>query len=161
MKLKKARVQNDWSIHDSGWFDIEADKTVIVGPNEAGKTALLRALQMLNMPPGRTLELDPLRDYPRSRYREIDEGLVELSDVVVATAVFELEDYDRVVLADFAPHLETATQLHLQRYYDGSRRYWFGDVAMWSRYGDVQRPLDVLQAALAHAACRRSPHSLR
>jgi predicted ATP-binding protein involved in virulence len=154
MKLKKARVQNYWSIHDSGWFDIEADKTVVVGPNEAGKTALLRALQTVNMPPGRKLELDPLRDYPRSRYREIDEGLVELSDVVIATAVFELEDYDRVVLADFAPHLQTAAQLHLQRYYDGSRRYWFGDLAMWSRYGDVQQPLDVLRAALRQAVAR-------
>jgi hypothetical protein len=152
MKLKKARVQNYWSIHDSGWFDIEADKTVLVGPNEAGKTALLRALQTVNMPPGRTLELDPLRDYPRSRYHEIDEGLVELSDVVVATAVFELEDYDRVVLAEFAPHLEAATELHLQRYYDGSRRYWFGEHAMWSRYADVDRPLDVLRVALARAA---------
>src|SRR5215813_15583567 len=52
MKLKKARVQNYWSIHDTGWFDIEDDKTVIVGPNEAGKTAVLRALQTVNMPPG-------------------------------------------------------------------------------------------------------------
>lgn len=157
MKLKKARVQNYWSIHDSGWFDVEADKTVIVGPNEAGKTALLRALQTVNMPPGRTLELDPLRDYPRSRYREIDEGLVELSDVVVATAVFELEDYDRVVLAEFAPHLATATELHLQRYYDGSRRYWLGELAMWSRYADVSKPLDVLRAALTQAATADTP----
>jgi AAA ATPase domain len=154
MKLKKARVQNYWSIHDSGWFDIEADKTVLVGPNEAGKTAVLRALQTVNMPPGRKLELDPLRDYPRSRYREIDEGLVELADVVVATAVFELEDHDRVVLAEFAPHLETATELHLQRYYDGSRRYWFGDLAMWSRYADVDKPLDVLRAALGRAGTK-------
>ncbi len=154
MKLKKARVQNYWSIHDSGWFDIEADKTVLVGPNEAGKTAVLRALQTVNMPPGRKLELDPLRDYPRSRYREIDEGLVELADVVVATAVFELEDHDRVVLAEFAPHLETATELHLQRYYDGSRRYWFGDLAMWSRYADVDKPLDMLRAALGRAGTK-------
>jgi predicted ATP-binding protein involved in virulence len=157
MKLKKARVQNYWSIHDSGWFDVEADKTVIVGPNEAGKTALLRALQTVNLPPGRTLELDPLRDYPRSRYREIDEGLVDLSDVVVATAVFELEDHDRVVLAEFAPHLEAATELHLQRCYDGSRRYWFGELAMWSRYADVGQPLDVLRAALTEAASAEDP----
>jgi predicted ATP-binding protein involved in virulence len=157
MKLKKARVQNYWSIHDSGWFDIEADKTVIVGPNEAGKTALLRALQTVNMPPGRTLELDPLRDYPRSRYREIDEGLVALSDVVVATAVFELEDHDRLVLGEFAPHLATATELHLQRYYDGSRRYWFGELAMWSRYADVREALDALRSALTQPATAAAP----
>jgi hypothetical protein len=151
MKLKKARVQNYWSVHDSGWFDIEGDKTVIVGPNEAGKTAVLRALQTVNLPPGRALELDPLRDYPRSRYREIDEGLVELSDAIVATAVFALEDHDRVVLGEFAPHLETATELHLSRYYDGSRRYWFGDLEMWAHYEDVEGQLAVLRTALEQA----------
>lgn len=154
MKLQRARVQNYWSIHDTGWFDIEDDKTVIVGPNEAGKTAVLRALQTVNMPPGRGVELNPLRDYPRSRYREIDDGTVQLSDVVVATAQFALEDHDRVVLGEFAPHLETATELYLSRYYDGTRKYWFGDLEMWKQYGDVEKAVDGLRAALAVAAAR-------
>ncbi len=154
MKLRKARVQNYWSIHDSGWFDIEDDKTVIVGPNEAGKTAVLRALQTLNMPPGRTVELNPLRDYPRSRYREIDDGTIELSDAVVATAAFALEDHDRVVLGEYAPHLETATELYLSRSYDGTRRYWFGDLEMWTQYADVEKSLDVLRAGLADLKAR-------
>ena len=48
MRLIKARVQNYRSIIDSGEFDIESLKTIFVGPNEAGKTVLLRAIQQLN-----------------------------------------------------------------------------------------------------------------
>ena len=52
MRLVKARVQGYRSIIDSGYFDIEKMKTILVGPNEAGKTALLQALQKLNPPAG-------------------------------------------------------------------------------------------------------------
>jgi ABC-type cobalamin/Fe3+-siderophores transport system ATPase subunit len=44
MKLVKASIIN------SGQFDIERTKTILVGPNEAGKTVLLRAWQQLNPP---------------------------------------------------------------------------------------------------------------
>jgi hypothetical protein len=159
MKLKKARVQNYWSIHDTGWFGIEDDKTVLVGPNEAGKTAVLRALQTVNTPPGRGVELNPLRDYPRSRYREIDDGTIKLADVVVATAAFTLEDHDRVLLSEYAPHLETATELYLSRYYDGTRKYWFGDLEMWTDYADIEKALDVLRAGLQVRADAAEPSS--
>jgi recombinational DNA repair ATPase RecF len=42
MRLKSARVTKYRSIRDSGWFDVEDGKSILVGPNEAGKTALLR-----------------------------------------------------------------------------------------------------------------------
>ena len=48
MRLKRARVRKYRSIIDSGDFDIEEMKTILVGPNEAGKSALLQALQQLN-----------------------------------------------------------------------------------------------------------------
>jgi ABC-type polysaccharide/polyol phosphate transport system ATPase subunit len=47
MKLIKARVQNYRSIRDTGEFEIEELKTIMVGPNEAGKTVILQALQKL------------------------------------------------------------------------------------------------------------------
>ena len=43
MKLIKARIQNYRSIKDTGEFDIEELKTIMVGPNEAGKTVILQA----------------------------------------------------------------------------------------------------------------------
>ncbi|MBF4323633.1 hypothetical protein EAY22_25985, partial [Vibrio anguillarum] len=43
MRLVKARVQNYRSIIDTGEFEVEKLKTILVGPNEAGKTVLLQA----------------------------------------------------------------------------------------------------------------------
>lgn len=60
MRLTKARVQGYRSIIDTGYFDVEDRKTILVGPNEAGKTAILQALQKLNPPEGVQL-FDPLR----------------------------------------------------------------------------------------------------
>jgi len=52
MRLKKARVTKYRSVRDSGWFGVESEKTILVGPNEAGKTVLLEALQRINAPRG-------------------------------------------------------------------------------------------------------------
>lgn len=52
MRLVKARAQNYRSIRDTGWFEVEEGKTILVGPNEAGKTVLLQALQKINAPSG-------------------------------------------------------------------------------------------------------------
>lgn len=93
MKLFKARVQNYRSIIDSGWFDVESKKTIMVGPNEAGKTILLQALQQINPPEG-VVRFNALRDYPRSKYNEISKGIVKPQDVTIVEAYFTLEEDD-------------------------------------------------------------------
>ena len=98
MRLIKARVQGYRSIIDTEYFDIENDKTIFVGPNEAGKTAVLQALQKLNPPEGTTM-FDPLRDYPRSKYDEdIKNGKVVPSEYTVVEGHFALEDEDKMEL---------------------------------------------------------------
>ena len=67
MRLTQVRVQNYRCVRDTGWFEVEQAKTILVGPNEAGKTAVLEALQRIN-PPAGVRPLDPLRDYPRKLY---------------------------------------------------------------------------------------------
>ncbi len=97
MKLIKARVQNYRSIIDTGEFEIERLKTILVGPNEAGKTVLLQALQQLHKPaeiPG----FNYLRDYPRSMLNDIDTGKVNPKDVTVVTGFFELDSDDKSVI---------------------------------------------------------------
>jgi energy-coupling factor transporter ATP-binding protein EcfA2 len=94
MRLKKACVRKYRSIRDSGWFDVEDGKTILVGPNEAGKTALLEALQQLNPPKG-VRKFDPLRDYPRSEYNDITTGRVTPAKVTVVEAKFALEPNDK------------------------------------------------------------------
>ena len=47
MKLIKAHITNFMCIHDSNEFDID-DVTCLVGKNQSGKTAILKALCNLN-----------------------------------------------------------------------------------------------------------------
>ncbi len=102
MKLRRARVQNYRSIKDSGWFDLDEVKTILVGPNEGGKTALLRALEQLN--PGPMVPaLEPLRDFPRSEYHLIQDGSLRPSDVVLAEAEYDLEENERSALVGLPP----------------------------------------------------------
>jgi energy-coupling factor transporter ATP-binding protein EcfA2 len=101
MKLVKAQVKNYRSIIDSGAFDIERTKTILVGPNEAGKTVLLRALQQLN-PPDDSPKFEPLRDYPRAHYNDIITGRVDPAKTDVVIGYFILDEYDlAAVPSDF------------------------------------------------------------
>jgi predicted ATPase len=97
MRLKTARVKNYRSIRDSGTVEIEPGKTILVGPNEAGKTVFLQALQQLN-PPNGVQGFDPLRDYPRSEYNDITKGRVAPKDMTVVEGHFALEEDDRALL---------------------------------------------------------------
>ena len=99
MRLKKARVKKYRSIRDTGLFDVEPGKTILVGPNEAGKSALLEALQRIN-PPGGIRRFDALRDYPRAEFSDIMAGKVRLEDTTVVEGHFDLEEADKQVVAE-------------------------------------------------------------
>jgi predicted ATPase len=94
MLLKKARVRQYRSIRDTGLFDVEDAKTILIGPNEAGKTAVLEALHKIN-PPGALRNFDALRDYPRSEFNDIITGKVRLEDTTLVEAHFALDREDR------------------------------------------------------------------
>ncbi len=97
MFLKKVRVTKYRSIRDSGWFDVEKAKTILVGPNEAGKTALLEAIQRLN-PPSGSRGFEPLRDYPRAEFDDITSGRVQPHNLTVVEAQFGLDAADKEVI---------------------------------------------------------------
>lgn len=94
MRLSKARIRLYRSIRDTGEFEVDRGKTIFVGPNEAGKTVILQALQQLKAAKG--LEgFEPLRDYPRSEYnKDIGRGAVDPSTVTVTEGHFKLEPND-------------------------------------------------------------------
>ena len=95
MKLTKLRITNFQSIQDSTEFDI-AHVTCLVGKNEAGKTALLKALYRLNPVMESEGAFDAVEDYPRlavSDYEDdIKTGHAEPAQVVHATYTLERDD---------------------------------------------------------------------
>ena len=100
MRLTHVRVQNYRCVRDTGWFEVEQAKTIFVGPNEAGKTAVLEALQRIN-PPAGVRKFDALRDYPRKLYSaDIQSGRLDPRNIPVASAQFELELGDLAELPD-------------------------------------------------------------
>ena len=100
MRLTQVRVRNYRSVRDTGWFEVEHAKTILVGPNEAGKTAVLEALQQINPPPG-VKGLDPLRDYPRKLYNaNIQAQRADPGEIPVASGLFKLDTDDLAELPD-------------------------------------------------------------
>ena len=97
MKLTKARIQNYRSVMDTGEFEVEDLKTIMVGPNEAGKTVVLKALQQLSKPED-VAGFDALRDYPRSKYNDITSKKILPKDVVVVTGWFILDEDDKAAI---------------------------------------------------------------
>lgn len=93
MRLCKARIRMYRSIRDTGEFEVERGKTIFVGPNEAGKTVILQALQQLNGPK-EIGGFDALRDYPRAEYDDIKRGVVDPAKVTVVEGHFKLEESD-------------------------------------------------------------------
>ena len=87
MKLTKVRIKNFQCIHDSTEFDID-DITCLVGKNESGKTAILKALHKFN-PFDTAPGFEHPDDYP------VEHNKVE-NDVVEVTFSLEQEDVDEI-----------------------------------------------------------------
>ncbi|PXX37220.1 AAA family ATPase [Undibacterium pigrum] len=97
MRLAQVRVENFRSIIDSGEIDIESLKTILVGPNEAGKTVLLRAIQLLQKP-NDVPDFDLLRDFPRAKYNDITTGVIKPENVNFVTGQFTLDEADKALI---------------------------------------------------------------
>ena len=136
MKLKKVHVKNYRSVIDSGEFEIEPHKTIIVGPNEAGKTALLQAIQHLNPPPG-VKPLSALRDYPRAHYSKITRDEIDPGDVRVVEAEFELDDDDKALL----PEGFDGATFSLWRHLDNSTGNRINGGPEKKQFKDIQKDL--------------------
>lgn len=137
MRLIRARVQGYRSIIDSGWFDVENGKTILVGPNEAGKTAILQALQRLNPPKGIEL-FNPLRDYPRAKYDEdIEKGGIDPSNYTVVEGHFSLDKSD----ADQLPEAYRNITYVFGRHLDNSAWHRLDNAPDKLYFSDVEKDL--------------------
>ena len=100
MRLVQAQVTDFQSVHDSTPFDI-GDVTCLVGKNEAGKTALLKAIYRLNPINASDAEYDVTDDYPRSIVNDYENELAagKRSPARVVRATFALESEDIAAVA--------------------------------------------------------------
>ena len=97
MKLKSVQVTNFRSVEDSNEFSV-GDITCLVGKNEAGKTAILRALHGIN-PQDESFKYDKTVDYPRRFLTRYDERHPD-GKADVCTTVWELNEDDKQALKD-------------------------------------------------------------
>ena len=141
MRLSKARVRMYRSIRDTGEFEVENGKTILVGPNEAGKTVILQALQQLNRPK-EIGGFDALRDYPRSDYDAIKRGMVNPAEVTVVEGHFKPEDVD---LTDL-PEAYKDCNFVLGRNLDNSDWRRLDGAPAIPAYGSVSKDLTRLSA---------------
>jgi len=68
LRMIRFRVRNFRNIDDTGWVPVER-VTALVGRNESGKTALLKALHKFN--PATPEPYNPQREFPRDRYTRV------------------------------------------------------------------------------------------
>ena len=105
MKLKHVRITDFQSIQDSTQFDID-DVTCLVGKNEAGKTAILKALYRLKPIVENHGNFDSTDDYPRRAVSEYEDSVEssrrDHATVVRATYCLEPDDVSSVEQA-FGP----------------------------------------------------------
>ena len=95
MKLTKVRIREFQSIQDSSEVEI-GDVTCLVGKNESGKTAFLKALCRLNPVIESDSKYDVTSDYPRRAVydyeNDVKAGRREPAQIVQATYTLEAED---------------------------------------------------------------------
>ncbi|MEQ9143329.1 MAG: AAA family ATPase [Parvibaculaceae bacterium] len=121
MKLTKFRITNFRSIEDSG--DVEVDGTLcLVGKNEAGKSAILYALNGLNPHPSTPFNYDVERDYPRRHLQEYAER--HDGEAVVIRTEWELEKKEIAsIQAEFGKDALHSKPLKISRAYNSESQW--------------------------------------
>ena len=99
MFLKRVRVKKYRSIRDSGWFDVDQGKTILIGPNEAGKTALLGGHPATQSSPWRSRLRSSAR-LSALRVRRYQQWKSFPSQVTVVEGHFGLTDEDKAELPE-------------------------------------------------------------
>ena len=99
MKLKSFQIKNYKVIDDTGPVDVDSNLTALVGRNESGKTAILKALwKSRNVA---AAKFDKLYDFPRDRYPKERSG-----NQVVTVLEFALSDEEAAALTELLPNPE-------------------------------------------------------
>ncbi|MBV9825339.1 MAG: ATP-binding protein [Alphaproteobacteria bacterium] len=127
MKLTRFSVSEFRSVWESGPIAV-ADITCLVGKNEAGKTALLKALYRLNPLVDDDSNFNVTDDYPRKEVSNYEHEVEtnQKAPTAPVEATFELEELDvEAVIAVFGRDAIISRSLILFKDYDNKRRFQF------------------------------------
>lgn len=123
MKLIRAHATNYRNIIDSDPVEI-GQTTCLVGKNEAGKSAFLRALEGLRSTNPDYTEYGKVTNYPRRAYADYAETHGS-GEATVMTAEWQLEDADvSVIEAALGPKALTARTFVVQKTYEQTNTTW-------------------------------------
>lgn len=123
MKLVSAHVTNYRIILDSNPVEI-GQSTCLVGKNESGKTAFLKALEGVNSTDENYTSYNTTADYPR-RFLADYEALHDEGDAKVIVTRWELEDTDTALLVDeFGEDIVTETMVSIEKSYNQTNTTW-------------------------------------
>ena len=127
MKLKKYRVRNFRNILDSGDIDVDDNITCLVGKNESGKTALLKALFKTNPANPITDRFDSQVDYPKRKTKEADPESHNKEAVV--ECCYELQDADiKKVTEALGEGVLTGKYFGVKTYFNNKRKLSYDDL---------------------------------
>ncbi|MCY4483479.1 MAG: AAA family ATPase [Spirochaetaceae bacterium] len=142
MQIKAFRVRKYRNIDDSGIVRLYDGLTCVVGKNQSGKSALLRALHKFN----------PYRDEPYDMRREWPRGqrTTRSAEQVVCEVHFELSDQEAAVLISFAN-----TQPVSSRQMVIVTKTYAGDYGF--RFPDLQLFRNLLCPSVLESICQELP----
>lgn len=112
MKIIKFRIRKYRNIQDSGDVELDENLTCIVGKNQSGKTALLRALHRFN--PREADPYDIVKDWPRGERR------TKNPKQVVAQVTFALDDAEKTALAQLTSEQIRVTTVEVSKDYSNA-----------------------------------------
>jgi predicted ATP-dependent endonuclease of OLD family len=125
MILKQFHVTTFQGVLDSGPIEID-EITCLVGKNEAGKTALLKALYRLNPIRSEDSDFNVTDDYPRSEVSDYEDRVHNGEPhAAVILVVNELEPDEITAVENvFGPSFLKEGTLKITKYYDNHRTFY-------------------------------------
>lgn len=146
MRVESATVSNFRCVIDSGQFEVEPDKTILVGINEAGKTALLKALQHAR-PTDDTAAIDWLFDAPASMVDDIRRKNLDPATLAVARVVMRPEPKDLAGLS--LPEGSDDIRLVMTAWMNKKRTYSVTGLPAAPTVGDAEKAILRLAGAMS------------
>ncbi|MEO1606764.1 MAG: AAA family ATPase [Pseudomonadota bacterium] len=123
MKIVSAHVTNYRSILDSNLVEL-GQSTCLVGKNEAGKTAFLKALEGINSTDASYTSYNKTENYPRRFLADYQERHDE-GDAKVVVTNWELEDAETALLVEeFGEDIVTGTKVSIEKSYNQKGTTW-------------------------------------